>query len=786
MSNIQKIGQFIYTASPWGRSDPGWMVFATSAEMDVSLAENLKKYYRYITPDGMSTDPSPDELSNYPVQYVVAKVRDDEFVIVSQTTFTGRRWYDPRPGDWIAHVFLVPIASYKIAIGAGKHNPFAWFRSGTFKGNYQEEWKNTAEAISRKDIPYEAPPTLDTLEAITEIEVNGDYDFTSLLYDIEDAAFPKIGVILGRILNRQDGARQAFVFDATNPMSAKTMALLLELLPGTIRVDAEFATYLHSEVAAEIQADSRFLFYGTVREGVTSDFDTGLYGEFPQNDLNFRGREDVELFKQMLDCLSPTVKMDEFNSFIKCWNVAAGFDISVDGMRVANNFCAAGNVPRFPELHTLLLEKIAEQLSEDVNADDVEWRNRFAAARYEIGAELDEYASDQFFEACVMDRAAFDSACQCVRTDPHALRLFLKELESASSSKEFKENLTERLLETNMITKGDVIAVKDKLPFINLIFKYREIVKRGSDQVNASADDIKVVEDLQCKFGINISGMGDVLEMLKYKCALLEITSIEDIAKCLKPPLPMEVLSKVKGDLVSLLKPLTPHDKVEMAHALDKIGISGDEYIVWEWGNDVRYGKDCEKAINSIKEKLLLAKKDNERMRRRPGIVGAACIFTIGMGLGWFGCCLLKPADTCDKLTRQKYVCRVKANAVEGTKASWTNDLESAGVSIRLDDSSEGSDLAELLDTTVILPINGGHAEVDKDGCLLPTDGALTNVDADVTERLSVQKLSTQGKITLPLDASKSGIYQLKEQIKSGDEIIAKENNHAKEKPKIN
>ena len=242
----------------------------------------------------------------------------------------------------------------------------------------------------------------------------------------------------------------------------------------------------------------------------------------------------------------------------------------------------------------------------------------------------------------------------------------------------------------------------------------------------------------------------------------------------------------MKGDLVSLLKPLTPHDKVEMAHALDKIGISGDEYIVWEWGNDVRYGKDCEKAINSIKEKLLLAKKDNERMRRRPGIVGAACIFTIGMGLGWFGCCLLKPADTCDKLTRQKYVCRVKANAVEGTKASWTNDLESAGVSIRLDDSSEGSDLAESLGTTVILPINGGHAEVDKDGCLLPTDGALTNVDADVTERLSVQKLSTQGKITLPLDASKSGIYQLKEQIKSGDEIIAKENNHAKEKPKIN
>ncbi len=634
MSDIQKIGQFIYTASPWGRSDPGWMVFATSAEMDVSLAESLKRYYRYITPDGMSTDPSPDELSSYPIQYVVAKVRDGEFVIVSQTTFTGRRWYDPRPGDWIAHVFLVPITSYKMVIGDGKHNPFAWFRSGTFKEKYQEEWKNTAEAISRKDIPYEAPPTLDTLEAITEIDVNGDYEFTSLLYDIDDAAFPKIGSVLGTIWSRQSGTGRAFVFDATNPMSAKTMALLLELLPGTIRVDAEFATYLHSEVAAEIQTDSRFLFYGTVREGVTSDFDTGLYGEFPQNDLNFRGREDVDLFKQMLDSVSPILKEDEFNSFIKCWNVAAGFDISVDGMREANNFCAAGNVPRFPELHTLLLEKIAAQLSEDVNADDVEWRNRFAAARYEIGAELDEYASDQFFEACVMDRAAFDSACQCVRTDPHALRLFLKELESASSSKEFKENLAERLLETNMITKGDVIAVKDKLPFINLIFKYREIVKRGSDQVNASADDIKVVEDLQCKFGINISGMDDVLEMLKYKCALLEITSIEDIAKCLKPPFSQNVALLVTSDLASRIKPSSPHDKVELARALDKIGMSGNDYIEMEWIKELARSNE---ELRHVNEELKKVKERNAELTKRPRLFSVVCIGILCVLIGWAG-----------------------------------------------------------------------------------------------------------------------------------------------------
>ena len=630
MSNIQKIGQFIYTASPWGRSDPGWMVFATSAEMDVSLAENLKKYYRYITPDGMSTDPSSDELSNYPVQYVVAKVRDDEFVIVSQTTFTGRRWYDPRPGDWIAHVFLVPTEIYKTAIGSGKQNPFSWYRSGTFKECYLKEWKDKAEAIARRDIPYEAPPMLDTLDTIAGMESNLDYEFTSLLYDIDDNAFPKIGKILWSIFSNRNGTGQAFVFDATNPASVKAMALLLELLPDEVRVEAEFASYLHHEVATEIQADSRFLFYGTVREGETSDSDTGLYGELPQNDLNFRGRDDAELFKQMLDSVSPTLKVGDLTSFVKCWEVAAGLDTSVNGMRVASMFCADGSGRRFPELHALLLEKIVAQLSEDVNSNDAKWLNRFAVARFEIGADTDDYALDQFCEACVMDKNVFNMAYQCVRNDAMALRKFLKELEHAASSKEFRENLAGRFIETDMIAATDVKAIAEELPFINLVLKYHEIVKRGAENSNNPCSDIKVVEAFQEKVGKDIPGMDDILSMLRYKKALLKIKSIDDIPTFLKPPFPESV--NMMDDLVSRIAPSSPRQKVRLASVLDEIGISGNEYIVKSWDECLLRS---EEDLRRVKEELKRVQKRNGGLRF--GVFGVICIGVVCLFIGWIG-----------------------------------------------------------------------------------------------------------------------------------------------------
>ena len=634
MNNTQKVGQFIYTASPWGRSDPGWMVFATSAGMDVSLADSLKKYYRYIIPDGMSPDPSSDELSTYPVQYIVAKVRDGDFVIISQTTFTGRRWYDPRPGDWIAHVFLIPAEIYKAAIGREKRNPFAWYRSGTFKECYLKGWKEKAEAIARKDIPYEAPPTLDTLESITEVESNLDYEFTSLLYDIEDTAFPKIGKILWSIFNKRNGTGQAFAFDATNPASAKTMALLLELLPDEVRVEAEFASYLHREVVTDIHADSRFLFYGTVREGEDSDLDTGLYGELPQDGLNFRCRDDVELFKQMLDSVSSTLNESDLNSFVKCWEVATGLDTSVNGMRAASMFCVDGSGKRFPELHTLLLDKIAAKLSEDVNTNDVEWLNRFAVARFEIGADTDDYALDQFCEACAMDKEVFSIACQCLRNDALALRKLLKALEHAASSKEFKENLAERFFETDMIAAEDVKAMAGELPFINLVLKYHEIVKRGAENSSDPQGDIKVVEELQRKFGTDIPDMDNVLSMLKYKRDLLKITSIEDIPKFLKPPFSEAVSSRMKDDLVSRIEPPSPQKKVQMARILDELGLSGDDYIVTAWIKDLMCSKN---NLDQVNGELKRVKMRNAKLNNRMSIFGVVVIAILCLLIGWTG-----------------------------------------------------------------------------------------------------------------------------------------------------
>ena len=640
---MSAVEQFTYAASPWGRSTPGWMTFQKSPGIEDSEIGKISSYYRYGRPDGWDGAPEADMLSSYPVQFVFA--RPQSFggdALLVQTTFTGERWYDPRPGDWFAHGLRIPSAMLAGVASSGV-SVFRWLLSLSLEREYPDTLRGKAMQISKREIPWENPPDLPALDSLDELEPNTEFDLDAVLGRMADGAWPKLGSILSACVGRAAGAK-ALVFDATKPESLDTMAALLALMPQRLRIEAQFATYFHAENVREVKADDTLLFYGIVREGESADPDTGLYGELPHGGPEFASREDVELFKNMVDACGDKLVAGEFDSLVKCWEVARGRDCSVKAMQTANAFCVGddGGKPRYIELHDLLLKNIAAQLSEDVNADDVEWRNRFATARFEIGVEPDEYARDRFFEACVMDLTAFDSVCQCVRTDPQALRLFLKELESVSSSKEFKGNLAERLLETNMITKGDVIAVKEKLPLINLMFKYREIVKCGADQVNASADDIKVVEELKGKFGISLSGMDDVLGTLKYKHALLKITSIEDIAKCLKSPFPRRV--DLKGDILSRVKPSSPQEKVKLARAFDAFGISGDKYVVEEWDVDVRSRDKMSNALKDAKSELEKKARENVELRRRLWIVGVICILLGGIVIGWIGGRMFKPA----------------------------------------------------------------------------------------------------------------------------------------------
>lgn len=106
---MSAVEQFTYTASPWGRSTPGWMTFQKSPGIEDSEIGEISSYYRYGRPDGWDGAPETDMLSSYPVQFVFA--RPQSFggdALLVQTVFTGERWYDPRPGDWFAHGLRIP------------------------------------------------------------------------------------------------------------------------------------------------------------------------------------------------------------------------------------------------------------------------------------------------------------------------------------------------------------------------------------------------------------------------------------------------------------------------------------------------------------------------------------------------------------------------------------------------------------------------------------------------------------------------------------------------------
>ena len=60
---MSKIEQFVYTASPWGKSDPGWMVFQKSSGIDDSTIGAISPYYRYERPDGWDGASAADASS---------------------------------------------------------------------------------------------------------------------------------------------------------------------------------------------------------------------------------------------------------------------------------------------------------------------------------------------------------------------------------------------------------------------------------------------------------------------------------------------------------------------------------------------------------------------------------------------------------------------------------------------------------------------------------------------------------------------------------------------------
>lgn len=518
---MDPIKEFIFTASPWGKSDPGWMVFATSPGFDTGLVEKCAHWFRYGRPEGMHGDPPEEELGNYPVQYVVARPFRDGAVLMSQTTFTGRRWYDPRPGDWFAHGLVLPGTEGQ------RGSPFAWYRSPSILTCYQDEWKEKAKAIREKKIPWEAPPALPEPGSLEEVEANCDYSWNAVLDRVPEGAWGKIGALLEACAKRREGAK-ALVFDARKPESLDTMAALLELLPARMRWEAQFATYFHADNVRETKADETFLFYGTIREGEKADADTGLYGALPGGGVAFAGRGDAEAFKRMVDACGEKLGAGDWDDLVSCWEVATGRIDDPGKLRTAVKFAK-----RFPGLEGEVAEGLAGAFSDSGVGSDG-GRAVALAAWFELGMGAFGNVAKEICGECAGDGAAFGAALRTLEGDG-AKAAFLDETYTQAKWNGRLPGLAAMWLGCGADAKHLVPADSKNREFgkfaalVDRFAGIRDNVSHGWAATDGAAKMLKDTERATAVLGDGFDGMEETRKGLRYLVALEKVKGFRDL-----------------------------------------------------------------------------------------------------------------------------------------------------------------------------------------------------------------------------------------------------------------
>lgn len=639
---MSAIEQFTYTASPWGKSDPGWMTFQKSPGIDDTDIGKISSYYRYGRPDGWDGAPGPDSLSSYPVQFVFA--RPDALggdALLVQTTFTGKRWYDPRPGDWFVHGFR--IAPSVVATGKNStESLLRLFKSDSIQREYPQELREKATLISQKKMQWEAPPDLPSLDSLEKLVPNDVFDFEALLERIPDGAWPKLGGLLVAAVKRSNSAK-AFVFDATRPESLDTMAALLALMPAKLRMEAQFSTYFHAENVREIKADDTFLFYGTVREDESSDPDTGLYGDLPQGGSDFQSRDDVELFKLMVDAGGAELKAKDFDNLVLCWEVAAGRKADVASLRNAVAFA-----DRFPGMKDEVASGFASALA-DYNYDSLPRELRIAdiVAGYELGMDSIRFGIPGGLGDFVRDGTLFADTLRTLEDDAARMEFANAVAKDAEAS-----GAMAQLASMWLGCEQDVRALLSRNvpgPFAHaaaLADRYDSIhraVAAGHVEPGRATALLAEVEKAAKTLGDDFDGMAETQNGLRYLAAL---DGLKDVGGLQAFATAIDGLGvdeeKVRADVLERVKPgdIPSSRLAEAMDAFEVVGVSRRDVL--RMAVETAEGRGREEGERSGRHIARSAVARAEEAEAHCGIrvwlatVIAVSTLLVGLAGGWF------------------------------------------------------------------------------------------------------------------------------------------------------
>ena len=692
---MSKIEQFVYTASPWGKSDPGWMVFQKSSGIDDSTIGAISPYYRYERPDGWDGAPAADALSSYPVQFVFAKPESfgGDFLLV-QTTFTGRRWYDPRPGDWYVHGFRVPSSIASSGCDSTE-SLFRFFRSDSIQREYPEDLRDKAMLIGQKKIPWVAPPDLPMLDSLAGLEPNSRFEKDTVFSRIPEDAWPKLGALLAACVKRGDSAK-ALVFDATKSESLDTMAAILALMPLRSRTDAQFSTYFHSENVRETKADDTFHFYGTVREGESADPDTGLYGALPEGGPDFRSREDVELFKRMVDAGGTELKEEDFDNLVLCWEVAAGRKTDVESLRKAVQF--AKRFPRKkdePGMDGEVISSLKNGCPDPVTTV-VAW---FELDLAEFKAEAIEVC-----ENCVQnDDSDSFSHYLGILGNEEARRRFLEQ--AALTGVPFVGFWIQHGADVcSLVPESKVEGEKANFDALRkLVEDFSRVcndAKQGKVSPEQAGENLEIISKMEARFGSEVEGMEDARRELEYLKALNGVHTYGDVPSFVASAKDLEIddETRIKLDVLSRASPeelsavdlwkalhdgsysaiVDPEEVIQLAlDAAKRRGKADGDRRAEEADrraeNRIREAaEDADAGVEEMKRKAEMADSVAARYRLRAKLAFplALLAFLGGIAVGLFGPRCLPNRNEVVKETESA----VEAGDVSGAESSKTNE----------------------------------------------------------------------------------------------------------------
>ena len=622
------IRQFTYTASPWGKSGAGWMVFQQSRDIPQSLPKTLYPIYKFEGEQAVGD-------TGRSVQFAYLPSGKGDEAVLAQTTFTGMRWFDARPGDFFAHVLLLDQAALEKSTRAGI-NPVRLFRGAGLKSSFPDSLKKKALQIFKHEISYEPPPELPILDSLGEIAANPELSFAKTLATLSPDAVKRMGAVLYSSMLRFLGKNpEPIVFDNRNPSALAIMTLALDLLPPSWRAKTWFALNFKESALRLLPGFPSLTFYGIISK-VAGDRDTGIVSgvnSAKKDPFRFSSAEDIGRFKSLLDHLGNNVSLDEddCNNLVACWEVAQRRKTDVKSLRKAVAFAE-----RFPGMKDEIGTGLARSLATYTHSVAINIPSDLhvlsAVAWFECGLKAFEDHAKRACSVCIQDLSLLDKVTQELKEDAACTAFVNAVVDTAKKTD--TAAFTNRILESEASLER-FVSGRSENDLFRLAIEYKRVFSDVQECYVIESHPIdaglalKTVNALLSVAGSGVKDISEVRKYLEYRQEIATIRRMDEVLPTLKKYVAAGFPkgANPRKDILDHISATSVQEIVELACILDELNLQGAKLICDKWGGD-------KQEINRLSSKVqTLENLEPEETKKSSCLLPVmVCVMSIALG----------------------------------------------------------------------------------------------------------------------------------------------------------